>query len=224
MIDTRRLVETPEGVDLYLIPAGPAARAQAWLLDTGIRLLILLGVGSVMALLGATGSGLYLLVLFSISWFYFPVFERLAAGATPGKRILKLKVVHDDGTPIGWSASIIRNLLRGLDSLPVGYACGLVSMLLARDFRRLGDLAAGTIVVHAESWRESVPLPEIEPLPPPVPLSPEERRAVVDFALRVPALTRERAEELAVLLCPGTAGRDAVRTLRGYAAWIVGRQ
>jgi len=226
MIDTQRRVETPEGVDLHLTPAGPIARAEAWLLDAGIRFILMWALLVVMALLGATGEGLWLLVLFASSWLYFLLFEGLGGGATPGKRVLHLKVVHDDGTPAGWPAVIIRNILRAVDCLPVGYAAGLVSMLVSKDFRRLGDLAAGTIVVHAEPASNEILLPDAAPQPPPVALDAAERWAIVDFAQRVRTLTPERAREIARLVpaLTGDGDGDRVRMLQGYAAWIVGRR
>lgn len=224
MIDTQRLVETPEGVDLHLTPAGPVARAQAWLLDAAIRGALMSGVATAMAMLGASGAGLYFLALFTASWLYFILFEVLCRGVTPGKRSLGLRVVHDDGTPVGWPASIIRNLLRPVDVLPLGYAAGYVSTLVSRDFRRLGDLAAGTIVAYAEPAPESATMPEVTPAPPPVPLDAGERRAIVEFARRVPALTPERADEIASLLAPLTGGRPAVRRLQEYAAWMTGQR
>jgi uncharacterized RDD family membrane protein YckC len=224
MIDTTRLVETPEGVDIHLTPAGPIARAEAWLLDLMARLLILAFVLPLMALLGVSGAGLYFLALFAISWLYFLLFEVLGSGATPGKRVMGLKALHDDGTPLGWPAGITRNLLRSVDALPVCYAAGLVSMLSSRDFRRLGDLAAGTIVVHAESPPRPVELPPVAPQAPPLPLDADARRAIVDFAQRAGTLTPERSAEIAALLRPLTGARDGASTLAAYAAWIVGRQ
>ena len=224
MIDTQRLVETPEGVDLHLVPAGPVARAEAWIVDMCLRGAIIMMVMFVIAPLGIVGFGLFSLSWFAITWLYFLLWEVLGGGATPGKRALKLKVVHDDGTPVGWPASIIRNLLRSVDCLPVGYAAGFVSMLVARDFRRLGDLAAGTLVIHAEAAPSDLVLPHADPLTPPVALAVEERRAIVEYALRIRMLTPERATKLAALLSGLTGGGDGVAVLKGYATWIVGRR
>src|SRR5205823_2392647 len=85
---------------------------------------------------------------FAISFLYPLLFEALWNGATPGKRICGLAVVHGDGTPIGWSAALVRNVMRIADMLPVGYAAGLTSMLLDGQFRRLGEFAAA----HAGEW------------------------------------------------------------------------
>jgi uncharacterized RDD family membrane protein YckC len=76
------------------------------------------------------------------------LFELSPWAATPGKRALGLKVVMDDGLPVTPAASLIRNLLRAADFLPFLYAAGLISMLVRADFKRLGDLAAGHVVVH----------------------------------------------------------------------------
>ncbi|MGH9867105.1 MAG: RDD family protein [Candidatus Polarisedimenticolia bacterium] len=224
MIDTQRHVETPEGVDLHLVPAGPMARAEAFLLDSFLRFAVI-AVGAMgLAFLEVTGAGLYMLLVFGLSWLYPILFEVLNDGATPGKRALRLKVVHEDGTPVGWTGSIIRNLLRAADCLPVGYAAGFICMLFSNDFRRLGDLAAGTVVVHTEGEAlEGIQL-TVAPIAPPVALQTSERRAIVDFARRLPALTPERAEEMARLLQPLTGPLDPVGTLQGYAAWIVGRR
>ena len=70
------------------------------------------------------------------------------SGQTPGKRLFGLAVLNDDGTPVRWPGALTRNLLRAVDFLPFLYGVGLIAMLLNRDFKRLGDLAAGTVVVY----------------------------------------------------------------------------
>jgi hypothetical protein len=155
------------------------------------------------------------------------VFEVPTRGQTPGKRSLGIAVVHRDGTPVGWTASILRNLMRVADFLPFGYGFGLASMLLDRDFRRLGDLAAGTVVVYRGPARppgRGVPAARAEP--PPVPLTPAEQRAVVEFAERFTAWPAARAEEVAGLAAPlaGGTGEAAVRRLLGLANWLLGRR
>ena len=160
-IDTLRLNETPEGVDLGLSVAGPVPRALALALDSLIRLglyLLLLPLLS----LSKLGAGLFLLGIFLVDWLY-PVLFEVYRGATPGKRAMGLAVVHDDGTPVGLAASLIRNLLRIIDFLPLFYGVGLVSCLVDRDFRRLGDLAAGTLVIHAEASKGKSSAPPTAP-------------------------------------------------------------
>jgi uncharacterized RDD family membrane protein YckC len=227
MLDTRRTVETPEGVDLDLALAGPAARVLAWGLDALIRGVAYIGLLIPLSMLGDAGAGVFLLSMFVGEWFYPVLFEVKGNGATPGKRALGLLVMHDDGTPVGWSASLLRNLLRAADFLPLAYGCGIASMLLRRDCKRLGDLAAGTVVVH---WQEREPppaeLPRAEPLLPPVPLAADEQRALVAFAQRLPTWSEGRAQELAAIAAPltGAAGREGVRRLLGMAAWVLGRR
>jgi uncharacterized RDD family membrane protein YckC len=224
-LDTVRRVETPEGIELDLPLAGPVARAQAWLVDAAVRLGIGMAASLVALPLGALGRGFTLIVLFLLTWVYPVLFEVLRRGATPGKAMVGLRVVHDNGTPVGWTASAVRNLIRAADFLPFGYAAGLLSCLCDRDFRRLGDLAAGTVVVHAERPASSPVLPPATPLRPPVPLTVDDQRAVLAFAERCAWLTPDRASELARLVpALSGGGPDAAERLRGVAAWIAGRR
>ena len=103
-----------------------------------------------LGLLGRFGVGLLMIFFFGLEWFYPVLFELLPGRATPGKRALGLKVVMDDGLPMTPAASLIRNLLRAADFLPFALRLRPARrMLLRPDFKRLGDLAAGTLVVHA---------------------------------------------------------------------------
>ncbi|MDB5888289.1 MAG: hypothetical protein JWM03_1161, partial [Rhodocyclales bacterium] len=150
-IDTLRPVTTPELIELRLHPAGLLPRSLACLIDTAVRMAIMMALGVPLSALGRFGGGLLLLVYFLLEWFYPVLFEVLGDGATPGKRSLGLKVLNDDGTPVGWGPSLTRNLLRAADFLPAGYGLGIVSMLLHREFRRLGDIVAGTVVVYRDA-------------------------------------------------------------------------
>jgi len=219
-IDTLRVFETPEGVDLSLRLAGPVPRAAAFAIDLLIRYALYIVLMPLVALAGV-GIGLMLIGFFLLEWFY-PVFFELRSGATPGKKVMGLVVVHHDGTPVGPSASLIRNLLRVVDFLPVLYATGMVSMLIDRDFRRLGDLAAGTLVVYAERSRGKRAIPEEAPRPPSRPLSIETQQAILDFAERSPRLSVARRTELAELVpsADGARGQAALDNLLGVANWI----
>src|SRR5688572_31014186 len=93
----------------------------------------------------------WLILVFACEWLYPIIFELRGPGATPGKRVFKLKVVMDNGLPVTPAASLTRNLLRAADFLPFLYGFAIVSMLLRRDCKRLGDIAAATIVVHQPS-------------------------------------------------------------------------
>lgn len=228
MLDTYRRVETPEGVELGLRVAGPAARALAWLVDCVLRaaLYIVGGMGMVGVLGEDAGSGALLLFVFALEWIYPLAFEAGWKGRTPGKWLMGLVVLHDDGTPLGWPASVVRNVVRFADFLPLAYGLGLASMLLTRDFKRLGDLAAGTVVCHAETHRRRVEVPEADPHPPLFPLSAAESRVIVDYAIRSSRLTEQRRRELSDLLAPlhGARGEEGERRLLALANWLTGRR
>ncbi len=158
MLDTRQALATPEGVDLTLVPAGAIARVSAFALDLMIRGTLLGLVAAVLAMLGAFGMGLFLLLAFLVEWFY-PVLFEVGSGATPGKRSFGLLVVESDGRPVGLAASVIRNLLRTADFLPFLFGFGILFMLFHPRFQRLGDLAAGTLVVWAPAPLQTPALP-----------------------------------------------------------------
>jgi uncharacterized RDD family membrane protein YckC len=230
VIDTLRPVSLPEGVEITLQLAGPVARARAWLIDFMCKMLLTTFIPPLLSWMGKSGGGIVLIGFF-VTWVLYPIpFEALWGGATPGKKICGLAVVNGDGTPIGWSASFLRNVMRLADMLPLGYAVGLASMMLDRQFRRLGDLAAGTVVIFrdtprpmSKSRRASLP-PASAPA---VMLTPLEQRAVLDFAERRSTWSDERAAEIAELAAPlvnGAAGADAVARLDSVAAALVERK
>ncbi len=224
MLDTRHTFETPEGIDLGLSIAGVVVRAQAWLFDLIIRIIIYISFGIILAYLGRFGMGLLLIIIFIAEWFYPVLFEMLKEGATPGKRRMGIRVINDNGTPVTWSASIVRNLLRTVDFMPFMYGLGLVSILINRDFKRLGDLAAGTLVVYEEEARGAPQLPPGDAEALPRPLTLEEQQAVLEFTERSTRISPERSEELAALLEPltGKEGEEAVKQLYRYAHWLQG--
>jgi len=217
-------VETPEGVDLLLRPAGLAPRALAFAVDLAIRGAILLALFISLGLLGKFGMGLGALLLFLVQWWYMVLFEVLNQGRTPGKHWLGLRVVHDDGTPVGWASSLTRNLLRFVDLLPFGYFLGALSCLGHPAFKRLGDIAAGTLVVYQEKPAERPALAPAEPVAPPVGLSLDEQRALISFAERQASLSPDRRRELAAILAEplATTPEDAERTIQGIARALMG--
>jgi len=222
MLDTIRKFEVPEGVDLELRLAGPVIRINAWLIDFIIRTAIQTLVYFLLIWFGNIGWGLILLAIFIIEWFY-PVLFELHQGATPGKKILNLYVCHDDGTPVNWQSSMLRNLLRVADFLPFAYATGLLCMLINRDFKRLGDLAAGTVVVYRSEKNSSIKIPSQEPTPLPLPLTITEQRSILDFAERYEYLSVPRQQELSNILSELTNQKDdaAVKELHKYANWLL---
>lgn len=226
MLDSVRDVETPEGVHLMLRPAGPVPRFYAWVVDFLIRAALYVLLSLFLPGLGGFGTGLFLIAIFLLEWFYPVLFEVYRDGQTPGKRAMRLAVIRDNGSPVDWSASVARNLLRFADFLPFGYGLGLASMLVTTEFKRLGDLAAGTLVVHLAEAPRAGALGDGALRPPPAPLTVEEQRAVVGFAERVDTLTPERAEELAAILGPalGASGPAAVARLVETGRWLAGRR
>ena len=227
MLDTARHVATPEGIEISLRVAGPVPRALAYLIDLSIRAAIMFGLSLAISALGQFGMAVFLLTAFFLEWLYPVFFEVLGSGATPGKRSMGLIVLNDDGTPVRWPASLTRNLLRALDFLPFLYFTGLCAMLANRDFKRLGDLAADTLVVYRESKPAAAAIPESPGVVPPLALSLPEQRTLLEFAGRCARITPERAAELAQIVTPLTenqTGEAAVQRLVGIANHLIGRQ
>ncbi len=227
-LDTRIRMETPEGIDLILRPAGLLSRSLAYVIDLLIRGGLLIALLFPLDAFGEFGTGLSLLALFFINWGYMALFEVLNQGRTPGKQIMGLRVVHDDGTPVGWSASLLRNLLRFVDMLPVGYGVGAFTCLQHPLFKRLGDLAAGTLVIYRDTPTQRPTLAQASPVITPVALTLEEQRAVLAFAERQEDLSMARAQELAAILVEplqmssDTDAQGAVSHLTGVANGLQG--
>lgn len=159
-MDDRYTIDTPENIEFAYDIAGIGSRFLAAIIDTlliGIAELLvafLIGVlisavqledrisaaGSILAALGS-------LLAFAILWGYYLIFELVWNGQSPGKRAIGLRVVREGGHPITFISSAIRNLIRAIDFLPAFYGIGVIVMFVDRRARRLGDLAAGTLVV-----------------------------------------------------------------------------
>lgn len=167
-------IDTPENVTFQYEVAGIGSRFVAALVDTVLILLlqvpligVLVLVASQFSALSPSAVGLAWtlailgLVSFLFLWGYYIFFEMLWNGQTPGKRWIGLRVIRLDGTPVTASEVVIRNLVRVLDILPTAYGVGIVTMFISENSRRLGDLAAGTVVVHEGK-------PEVLNEPPPV--------------------------------------------------------
>jgi uncharacterized RDD family membrane protein YckC len=227
MLDTARAVPTPEGIELSLRLAGPVPRALAWLIDFILRMVVLGVLATTLGSLGRIGLAMMFLAAFLLEWLYPVAWEIWMDGATPGKRALGLTVLHDDGTPVRLPASLARNLLRVVDFFPALYGVGLFAMLLNADFKRLGDLAAGTVVVYRDAPVRHAGVPDAPPVAPPVTLTLAEQRTVLDLATRTAGLSPERAQELA-LLVPHLTGTDdgalALQRLHAMASFLMGRR
>jgi uncharacterized RDD family membrane protein YckC len=153
-VDDSISIETPESVTLEADVAGFGSRVLAALIDyliiiAALSLFYCIALSSVRPTdnRGLTAA-LTILVLFAVFVFYHLVFELAWNGQTPGKRILKLRVVQVNGMPVTANGVVIRNLVRLFDMLPALYGIGLTSMFVTRHTQRLGDLAARTIVIH----------------------------------------------------------------------------
>ncbi|UUZ49456.1 RDD family protein [Massilia sp. B-10] len=152
MLDGRLSLTTPEGIRLLLTPAGPFLRASAWAIDFAIWLGIMLLTRMILPN-GKLGDGIAMVIMFLTYWGYPIICEVYFGGRTIGKRATGLMVVRDNGLPVGWRESTLRNLLLVADFLPMVYVTGLVSMMLDRRFRRVGD-----IVSQARSWSTATSL------------------------------------------------------------------
>ena len=229
VLDTVVTAETPEGILLQLRPAGLSSRLYAFAIDWLIRVLVLYVVAVVARPIGGVGVAFWLILFFLLDWFYPVAFELSRSGATPGKRLFKLKVVMDDGLPITPVASVARNLLRTADFLPMLYGAAIVSMLTRPDCKRLGDLAAATLVVH-EPRATPKTLPDaVVPLAPARALEPRDQAALIALATRASLLSSDRLDELAALAASVTGGDSRpgpqlTRRVLGVAEWLMGRR
>ena len=178
MLDDELVIETPERVELHYVLASVGNRFLAaaidHLLQVAAIILILLAAIAVNDLrffssMGVWAAALTVLAVFAIYWGYFVVFETLWSGQTPGKKIMHLRVVREDGRPVRFFEVFVRNLLRvAIDIQPIpSYAIGVVSIIFSDRSKRVGDFVAGTVVVkeratEAPSLAEIIKVSEIE--------------------------------------------------------------
>lgn len=162
-------ISSATGVDLQLNIAGPGARSYAFVIDWHIRILLALAwfAGMSFVVVGSLGfadsestggSSYVFLVLipsFAIYFLYHPVLEIAMRGRTPGKRIAGVRIVTEDAQIPGLMAHLIRNVLRILDSLPIGYVIGLLATFLTEKSVRIGDIAAGTVLIYESDDRDN---------------------------------------------------------------------
>ena len=165
-------IATPELVELSFPIAGIGSRFVAVLIDTAIQVAVQIVGVIVLALIFAgspsTASAAemslgekwilagFIFLYFCLYWGYFALFEAYWHGQTPGKRVMNIRVIKDSGRQITFFEALARNLVRVVDYLPSFYLIGIVTMLCNKANKRLGDLAAGTIVVHER--RDEQPL------------------------------------------------------------------
>lgn len=215
-------IRTPESVAFSYELAGLGSRFLAVAIDLVIQVAILLAIFGGLALAAsrigpaakhaaasgaekigeAVGVALLVAIVFAIFFGYFIAFETLWNGQTPGKKAIGIRVVRDGGYPIDFGASLVRNLIRIGEIVLGTYALSAISMLASPENKRLGDLAAGTIVVR--DARLALP-DELQSEPDPVYsatryLAGDERALIKRFLERRDALTPERRGELAAQL------------------------
>lgn len=178
MLDDELVIETPERVELHYVLANVGNRFLAAAIDHLIQasaifiVIVIAGAFSDWRLFNSMGvwaAALTVLAIFAIYWGYFVAFETLWSGQTPGKRIMRLRVVREDGRPVRFFEVFVRNLLRvAVDFQPLpSYAIGVVSIIFSARSKRVGDFVAGTVVVkeratEAPLLEEIIKVSEIE--------------------------------------------------------------
>lgn len=211
-------VRTPESIAFSYELAGLGSRFLALMVDQAIQILTLVAIFVGLVLAGsrlvatshgppvagkvaiAVGWALLIVIVFIVLFGYFIVFEAAWNGQTPGKKLLGLRVVRDGGYPIDFGASLIRNLIRVGEWILGYYILAAISMLISSENKRLGDLAAGTIVVRDARLAKPLDLAKRNDEPAYAStayLTGEERALVKRFLERRDALTLERRRELA---------------------------
>ena len=226
MLDTRYRVEIPGGINLEAQVVGPIPRFFAFAIDLAIRGIVIFVLSILSIPFGSfgLGGGFFLIFLFAIEWLYPVLFEVYMRGQTPGKRLLGISVINDDLSPVTLGTSMVRNLLRTVDFLPLFYLAGLVTMLSNRRFQRLGDMAAGTLVISVPESAKPAVTKDILPLPPSTSLLRNEQSAIVDFLQRSQQLSEPRQQELASILEGVTHQKtdNGVEQLQRIGAWFLG--
>jgi uncharacterized RDD family membrane protein YckC len=205
-------IDTPELVSIEFPLAGIGSRFIAILVDSlilGATLILLVFLAAfILPALGYFGSksaswgiGIFLLILFLLFWGYFALFEAFNNGRTPGKRVAKIRVIHQSGRGVNFAEALARNLVRIIDYLPGFYGVGIAAMFMSRQSQRLGDMVAGTLVVRereveAPMWGESTSRTlTAAALAPNSPIPPPHLRVL----LPAPALARLTPADLEVL-------------------------
>jgi uncharacterized RDD family membrane protein YckC len=203
--DTSIVVQTPEGIEFSLKPAGILIRLCSYVIDVIIQGVISIAVIIIFAGAFAElfGAWMIFLYMFLLNWFYHVICELCFKGQSPGKKIIGIRVVRSNGSPINPGASFVRNLLRFADTFMGLFIIALSCMMVSPGFRRIGDLAADTLVVYtinslsptrniSMTW-----LSKYEKIIPPRTLSHNEKQMIILFAKRYPLLGEARANEIA---------------------------
>ncbi len=210
-LDASVQIVTPENIAFRYYVAGPFRRLPAYLIDLVIRVMTLIVIGMVLSPFIVIGFdfvwlGVILVASFLLAWFYGGVFEAYWNGQTPGKRLMKIRVLSVDGQPINGLQAILRNVLRAVDAQPgLVYLVGLVAASSNPRFQRLGDWVCGTMVVVEErSWLHGLVRTaedEVRELAERIPagfdVSPSLARALAAYVQRRPCFSPARRMEIA---------------------------
>jgi len=208
-LDTTVRLITPERIAFNHVVAGPFRRSIAYLIDLvvmGLLSLAVLVVALIIALGAPSGLGLYFVALFGLQFGYGAFCEGLFNGQTVGKWLLGIRVVSVEGLSITGAQAFLRNLLWAFDGLaPFAYLPAILCMMLTSRFQRLGDLAAGTMVVVEDRPRRGgvirIEEPAVQALLPHLPArieaGPELARALSDYVKHRSRFSPERREEMA---------------------------
>ena len=158
------VIKTPEGIEFSLLLAGPVTRFLAWAVDLGAVFALITVLNVIFGLLGVLSRDLAMAAniigFFVVSIGYGILTEWYWQGQTLGKRLLRLRVMDEQGLRLQFSQIVIRNLLRFVDSLPALYLVGGLACLFNRRAQRLGDFAANTVVV----WNPRIAEPDLKQL------------------------------------------------------------
>lgn len=224
LLDTSYRVEIPGGIELEAQVVGPVPRFLAFFIDFIIRSVLIFLAAIASLPFGELGFGFWFIFWFLIEWFYPVLFEVFSRGQTPGKRALGISVVNDDLTPVSFGTSLVRNLIRTADFLPFCYLFGLITMVSNSRFQRLGDLAAGTLVISIRQTAKTADVSHILPLAPSTALLRTEQTALVNFLQRSQQLSQPRQQELAEILNDVTHKKsdNGVEQLHRIGAWFLG--
>ena len=223
-LDDRLSLASAEGIDLHLALAGIGSRSAAFLLDLLVQALLLFLVGLVGSAFDGLGLAFFSIATFLVLLGYPILLEGFASGQTLGKRALGIAVVAADGTPATFLNAVVRNLVRVVDALPGVYFVGIVAVLVTERSQRVGDLAAGTLVVYREQPLARPQVPQAAALRLPFALDLSEQRAILGFAERQGELSVERVHELASILATPlqVSPARAVEQLNGVARGLLG--
>jgi uncharacterized RDD family membrane protein YckC len=216
--DDKLMIDTPEQIALELPIAGIGSRSLAFAIDSLLQLTfifllliaLVLILPSLDAFLVSVGAILWVFIIFFFYWGYYTLFEIIWNGQSPGKRIVRIRIIKESGRPITAVEVIGRNLVRAIDMQPFFlYGVGLICMLLNKKNKRLGDFVAGTIAVHDQAiekastiWNSSQAATEANPQI--AKISPEELVLIETYLNRrtelTPKVRKQTAAQIAFLI------------------------